>query len=350
MAGLLLAMPVNVPAFAAETIRIGFSAPLTGTFAPLGSAMRDGAQVAASAKNAELTIEDDRCDAEGGKLAAERLVKANVQIAGGFLCSESLEAALPILSAHNIPVIATGVSARTLAERRATSPYPVLRLATGLDKEMAATAEILGKLWHDSAFAIIDDGTIEGRERANRLASLLKERQLKPVFTDTYRPGLENQNALVSRLRRAGATKVYVGGERDDVAAIAASAAALKYPLTIAGGSVLDAAGDKPLATDTLMIAPVEARRLATSQAELDQVKQADNVATNYALQGYATVEIAAAAITAAGESGKPLVDILRARSFETVLGNISFDEQGMRRDNPNRLHLFDGNAFNPAR
>ncbi len=51
----------------AEDMRVGLAAPLSGTFAPLGNQLAEGARVAATAKGAELVIFDDRCDAEGGK-------------------------------------------------------------------------------------------------------------------------------------------------------------------------------------------------------------------------------------------------------------------------------------------
>jgi len=328
-------------------IRIGIAAPLSGGFAPLGNQLVDGARVAATAKNAQLIVADDRCDAAGGKAAAETFVKENVTIATGFLCSEALEAALPVLNQQNIPIIATGVSDSTLTEKRASTPFSIFRLTTGLDKETRATGSFLGSMWRAQPFAVIDDGTIEGRERAAKVLASLKEQQLQPVFTDTYRPGLENQNALVSRLRRAGATHVYVGGERDDIAAIGASAAALKYPLVIAGGSVLNAApGTQPLSSETLMIAPLKPQDLPTAKPAVDAINQAGKLPEAYAVMGYATIELAANAISRAASQKQPLIDMLRENSFETVLGTLKFDANGMRTDNPNRLQRYDGTRF----
>ncbi|MBQ0708613.1 MULTISPECIES: branched-chain amino acid ABC transporter substrate-binding protein [unclassified Ochrobactrum] len=331
----------------AEHMRIGLAAPLSGTFAPLGNQLAEGARIAATAKGAELVISDDRCDAEGGKEAAERFVKENVRVATGFLCPEALEAALPVLAAVNIPVVASGVSEPTLTERRAPAPMAVFRLATSLDKETQATGSFLGSLWRAQPFAVIDDGTIEGRERAARVLASLKEQQLQPVFTDTYRPGLDNQNALVARLRRAGATHVYVGGERDDIAAIGASAAALNHPLTIAGGSLLEAApGAQPLGQDTLMIAPIRPQDLSTAKPANDALHQAGKLADAHAIIGYASAEIAADVIRRAEEKKQPIIDTLRNGSFETVLGTMKFDGNGIRTDNPNRLQRFDGKRF----
>ncbi len=345
----IVLMAGSIPAYA-ENMRIGFAAPLSGTFTPLGNQLAQGARVGALAKGAELVVSDDHCTAEGGKDAAERFVQQNVQIVGGFLCSEALEAALPVLGKHNIPIIISGISEPTLTERRASPALPTFRLTTGLNKETEATASFLASLWRAQPFAIIDDGTIEGRERAGRVLAGFKTQQLQPVFTDTYRPGLENQNALITRLKRAGATHVYVGGERDDSAAIAASAARMNYPLVIAGGSLLDAApGALPLAEGTLMTAPLKPQKLPTAKPAIDALSQAGDLVDGFAITGYATIEIAARALTQAQESKQPLADVLRNISFETALGTIKFDAKGMRTDNPNRLQRFDGKGFIPA-
>ncbi|MBV2143841.1 ABC transporter substrate-binding protein [Falsochrobactrum sp. TDYN1] len=345
----LLCLAIATPA-RSQDIRIGFAAPLSGGFALLGKQLGDGAQVAASVKNVSLTIADDQCNAEGGKAVAENFIREGVQIAAGFLCSEALEAALPVLNQNNIPVIASGISNLTLTERRSTAPMPIFHLTTGLEKEMHATGSFLASLWRSQPFAIIDDGTIEGRERAARLVAQLKEQQLQPVFTDTYRPGLENQNALVARLRRAGATHVYVGGERDDIAAIGASAHTLKYSLVIAGGSVLKAApSPQPLSEGTLMIAPLNPQDLPTAKPAIDALRKADSLVGAYSITGYATVELAAEALKQAQEQNRTVQNILSDSSFETVLGTIKFDANGMRTDNPNRLQRYEGKHFIPA-
>ena len=95
----------------------------------------------------------------------------------------------------------------------------------------------------------------------NPCASPPKRAGLKPVFVDTFRPALDNQLALVNRLKKSGATHVFVGGDRSDIAILARDAAARKVPLTIAGGETLSAAPDDvPLADNVLMIGVPEAR------------------------------------------------------------------------------------------
>ncbi|WP_425350297.1 ABC transporter substrate-binding protein [Phyllobacterium phragmitis] len=350
---LALSFPAASSAASAD-MRIGVAAPLSGSFALLGHQLTDGAHIATTmapaGKAATPIIVDDKCSAEGGAAAAETFIKAGVRIATGFLCIEALEAALPLLAEKNIPVLTPGIRERGLTERRAKEPLPVFRLIPPSHREAAAAGEILGRLWRDKPFAIIDDGTIRGRELALGVRIALEEKGLKPVFTDTYRPGLENQSALVSRLRRAGATQVFIGGERDDAAAVASAAAELDYPLEIAGDEALMAApGATDLAPGTLMIATPEAETLPSAAPAVAAIHSTGKPAEGYAVPGYAMLQIAMQAVTAAEAEKQPVLTVLRSsRTFDTALGAISFDEKGERSDNPYRLLRYDGSHFVP--
>ena len=108
----LLALPALIfaatallsPELAAEPL-LGVAAPLSGPSALLGTQVRDGATLAAEKAGAELAMIDDECSAAGGAKAAQEFINRKVALAIGFLCGESLEAALPALKQAGIPVI-----------------------------------------------------------------------------------------------------------------------------------------------------------------------------------------------------------------------------------------------------
>src|SRR5690606_23653553 len=152
---------------AAAQASIGLAAPLTGPSAILGEQMRTGAGMAAERladPAVRLTVVDDGCTADGGTRAARELVAAKVRIVVGFLCSEAIEAALPILKEANIPTITIGVRADSLTDRRNRTGWPVYRLGPRADAEREAAGRLLARLWENELFAIVDDGTIYGRE------------------------------------------------------------------------------------------------------------------------------------------------------------------------------------------
>ena len=325
--------------------RIGVIAPLDGAQSILGRQMRDGARLAAETMEVELVVRDDRCTAEGGQSAALDMIAADVAIVVGFLCTEALEAALPILSQASIPVVTSGVRANGITDRRQREGWQVWRVAPRADAELAAVAGILVGEWREHLFAIIDDGTIHGRELAESLRLAAELAGLQPVFIDTFRPQMENQIGLVGRLRRAGATHVFVGGDRDDIAIIARDALGLDYNLTVAGGEALRAEGDVAIADGTLMIALPEWSATATEEA-LGRFRAARIYPDGYVVPTYAATEIAFEAMTRAEEQEVPISQILASTSFATLAGAIRFNEMGDLAQNPFRLHRYDRGRF----
>ncbi|MBX3580869.1 MAG: branched-chain amino acid ABC transporter substrate-binding protein [Rhizobiaceae bacterium] len=329
-------------------VHIGLAAPLSGPNAILGEQMRTGATVAAerlTSPSVRLSIADDGCSAEGGARAARELISAGVHVVVGFLCGEAIDAALPILKEAGIPAITVGVRADGLTDRRKRNGWLVYRLGPRTDSEREAAGRLLSRLWQRELFAIVDDGTIYGRELAESVRTAAEQAGLSPVFVDTFRPQLDNQVALVGRLQRAGATKVFVGGDRDDVAVIGRDAAGMEADLTIASGESLRSTGDVDLPQGTLMVALPEWPRIASREVT-EAFAERRLLAEGYVLPTYAAVEIAHAALAEEQPAGAILTESLSSRAFQTAIGPIRFNEKGDLEQNPYRLFRYETEAF----
>lgn len=336
----------------ADELRIGVAAPLTGPSARLGAQLRAGAEAAAASTDPSpsLDVADDQCSAEGGARAAEHFVAGKVTIVVGFLCTESIEAAMPILKQAGIPVITVGVRTNSLTDRKFKTGWPVFRLAPRADAEGIAVASILVELWRSEFFAIIDDGTIYARELAETMRAESERAGLKAVYVDTFRPQLDNQIGLAGRLRKAGATHVFVGGDLDDIAILGRDAAGLGYDLTIAAGEGLRAAASEtPLPTGTLMIGLPEWSDTAPPAA-VAAIRARSAEPEGYALPAYAAIEIATAADSDARSAAGAIVDSLAKGDFTTAIGDIKFDGKGDLSQTPYRLYRFDGAKFVEAK
>ncbi|MER8829283.1 branched-chain amino acid ABC transporter substrate-binding protein [Mesorhizobium sp. M0938] len=344
LAWLFLASGAN-----AEALLIGVAAPLSGPSVILGRQIEAGAGLAAEANGVQLNMVDDGCRADGGAAAAREFVAAKVSVVVGFLCTEAIEAALPILKDASIPVITVGVRTESLTDRRAKTGWPVFRLGPRGDDERNAVASILTRQWQNELFAIIDDGTIYGREIAETLRAAAEQAALKPVFVDTFRPQLDNQIGLVGRLKKAGATHVLAGGDGSDIAIMGRDAGQLDAGIIFAGGETLRTLpGEVPYAQGTLMIAPPEWADIAAPKV-LDAFAVRETVPEGYTLPAYAAVEIAKAALALAETSGKPVADALTAQDFSTAIGPIRFDGKGDLTENLYRVFRFNGAHFVPA-
>lgn len=331
----------------AETL-VGVAAPLSGPSVILGKQIEAGAGLAAEAQGVVIKTVDDACTADGGATAAKQFAADKVNVVVGFVCTEAIEAALPILKDAGIPVITVGVRTESLTDRRAKTGWPVYRLGPRGDDERNAIASKLTQLWRNDLFAVVDDGTIYGRELAETFRAAAEQAALKPVFVDTFRPQLDNQIGLVGRLKKAGATKVFAGGDGDDIAIMGRDTTQLNAGITFAGGENLRTPpGEVPYATGTLMIAPPEWAEVAAPK-----VMQAFGAKTivpdGYTLPAYAAVEIAKAATADAQSSGKPLAGALTGHDFATAIGTIRFDGKGDLSQNPFRVFRFDGAKFVP--
>lgn len=329
-----------------QDLTIGVAAPSSDDFALLGEQWTQGARTASAGDNEIALVEaDTACTAEGGETAARQLVEAGARIVIGFLCTPAIEAALPILKEAGIPAV-TPVRTTGLTDQKTLTGWPVYRLGPRADDEREAVADILVRRWRDEFFSIVDDGTIYGRELVEHLRAAAEMARLEPVFVDTFRPQMDNQIGLVGRLGRAGATHVFVGGDRQDIAIMARDAKELGYDLTFAGGEALRAEdGPVPLPPGILMIGLPQWQSLAGPQT-LAKLREADVVPEGYVLPGFAGFQLAAGALRVARQDGVPVTRVLDNYAFDTAMGIIRFDEKGDLTRNLYRLFRYDGTQF----
>ncbi|MBO3760611.1 ABC transporter substrate-binding protein [Ciceribacter sp. L1K22] len=326
---------------------IAVVAPQSGPYAVLGEQIRDGAAAAASAVGQNIFLVNESCEAGSGPDIAARIVEAGVDTAIGFLCSESLDGALPALAEAAIPAITVSVRWKVLMEDALKKGWPFFRLAPAPDDEAEKLVEVILANWPGSPIALIEDGTIHGRELVESVRAGLEERGLTPVFTDTFRPGQEQQLALVRRLKTAGATHVLVGGDRNDVSIIARDAAAESIPLTVIGGDAMRALDEPvPLADGVLAVALPDHAGDTTAAGALAALAAVDVAPQGYVLPAFAAVEIALAAATTATDRKLPIADILASETFQTAIGPIRFGPDHELAENPYRLLEWQNGRF----
>lgn len=333
----LAALGFTSPAGAA---RIGLVIPLEGPFAPLGKQAQAGAEAAAALGGDALVVVEDTCAEDSGGFVARTLTGEKVDAAVGFLCLETLASALPVMKEAGIPAVTIAVRADSLTDKRDKTGYNITRIAPRDDSEAAAVAAFLLPDWSKRNFAIIDDGTIHARDMAESFRAAAEAQGLKPVFTDTYRPGLTNQAALARRLVKAGATHVFIGGDMDDAIVISRDAKAYGGFTVALGesGAPSDPEADHgpvfALALPDLSLKPEAASAalvLRQNRIEPD----------NYALTAHAAVEI----VAQAAKSGKPI----GAGPYPTAIGDVRFDAKGDLAANPFRLVELRGGQLKPA-
>jgi branched-chain amino acid transport system substrate-binding protein len=130
-----LALLAGGPASAEDTVRIGFSAPLTGPFSENGRQMSTALKLFAeqngmtvAGKKVEVILRDDGGVADQARrLAQELVVGGKAAILAGYNPTPTALAVAPLSAETHIPQIVTGSSASITTKR---SPYIVRTLST----------------------------------------------------------------------------------------------------------------------------------------------------------------------------------------------------------------------------
>jgi len=336
-ATILALLLIAVPARAETGLHVGLVIPQSGQFKPLGDHVREAFETfEAGHPNVfgDIVEGDDSCSEQAGVDAAAAMIEAGVNIVVGFLCTESLAAALPLLSEENIPVLTLTVRADIIGEEAARLGWQFFRLAPRAGSEAEIAAEAIIRLWAGKSFALIEDGAISGRELVEAIRIKLENRGLKPNFVDNYRPGQATQPSLVRRLKAAGVSRVFVGGERTDMAVIAKEADYQGVSFKFMGADLLHAPqGEIPIPDGTIAVLAAGATPGPEAAAATTAFQNRDLIAEGLRIPAYAAAEILGTIATRMEFSETGLDQILRTTSFSTALGPVTFDQNGERRE-----------------
>ncbi|MBX3091657.1 MAG: branched-chain amino acid ABC transporter substrate-binding protein, partial [Cryobacterium sp.] len=145
-------------------IKIGMIVPTSGSSAPTGASMANGAKMAVEEINKaggvldrkiELQIADGACDAQQAVASANKLVSSGVVISVGGYCSGATLPTLPIFNKAGIPMIIPAANSQDLVKEGLKNVF--LINGTGLQQSTAAL-QFIKKQGYKSV-ALVDDNT-----------------------------------------------------------------------------------------------------------------------------------------------------------------------------------------------
>lgn len=168
-------------------ISIGFAGPVTGPFAELGTAMRDGALVAVEAVNAQggirigarsygirLVVGDEENAPERAVAATRRLIEVD-RVIGivGYAISTHLLAAMQLLQDSKIPMIDTSGRADSIPKQIAEKKMDFLFQLSPTNRDFVALhGELIRHYGRPKRVAILAFNTDFAREYANQAESV----------------------------------------------------------------------------------------------------------------------------------------------------------------------------------
>ena len=212
-----LGLLASGPAGAADTIKIGLMAPMTGSWASEGQEMKRNVDLLAEQANAkgglngkkiEVVIEDDGGDPRTASLAAQRLTTKGVVAVIGTYGSAVTEATQNIYDEAGITQIANGSTAVRLTEKGLKHFFRTCPRDDEQGKVGAATIQKMGA----KRIALLHDSSAYAKGLADEINTILKANKQNVVFFDALTPKEQDYSAILTKLKAANPDVVFFTG------------------------------------------------------------------------------------------------------------------------------------------
>jgi len=337
----LIAGGLCCTAAAADTV-VGIAGPLSGNVALNGEQQDLGAQRAIFDLNAaggvlgetvDFVSVDDACDVDQTVAAAKRLIAANVDVVIGHLCSRSSIAASALYDAAGIVMISPASTNPAVTEAGRSG---VFRTIGRDDAQAAVAANFILETFADRRIALLHDGNTYGKGLVEGVKAELNAAGTQEALFASFEADQKSYVATIADLIAAQAEVVYaVSNGVNDVALLTRQlkevmpTAVLISADAMAGDGFSLIAGEA--ASGTYFTFGPDAR-LAPRAAEVVASFREEEAydPEGYTLYSYAAVQAWAQAVESAGTlSPSEVISALRSETFDTVIGDISFDEKG---------------------
>ncbi|SDB51477.1 amino acid/amide ABC transporter substrate-binding protein, HAAT family [Desulfonatronum thiosulfatophilum] len=355
----LLVLPLLLGQAHAE-IRIGLMAPLTGSWASEGQAMKQIVDLLAEEQNnaggvlgqkVVIVAEDDAGDPRTAALAAQRLSTRNIVAVIGTYGSSITEASQNIFDENKIVQVATGSTAIRLSEKGMryffrTSPR---------DDEQGLVAANTLKDMGFTKVAILHDNTTYAKGLADEAQALLKEGNVEIVFFNALTPGERDYSAILSQLRARAPEVVLFTGYFPEAGLLLRQKKAMGWDVPFIGGDAtnnpdLVSIAGKEAAEGFMFLSPPVPQDLdspeATSFMNAYRARYQDDPASVWAVLAGDAFKVIVAAIEGT-ESTDPdkIAEYLKTEldNFQGLTGTIAFDEKGDRVGELYRVYKVDG-------
>jgi branched-chain amino acid transport system substrate-binding protein len=323
-----------------EPIVIAVVGPMTGQYASFGQQLAEGAKQAVADLNAaggvlgrQVTLEigDDACDPKQAVAVANQMVQKGAVLIDGHYCSGSSIPASKVYEEEGIVMISPGSTNPKLTEEGGDS---VFRVCGRDDQQGGVAAKFLAEKFAGKKIAVIHDKTAYGQGLADETKKNLEQLGVQPALYEAYTAGEKDYTALVSKLKQNGIDVLYVGGYHTEAGLILRQMREQGMSTVLMSGDALvteeywSITGEA--GTGTLMTFSPDPRKNPGAAPLVEVFRQKKVEPEGYVLYSYATIQVWAQAVKdAGGVALEPVLEVMREKKFDTVLGSIGFDEKG---------------------
>ncbi len=356
LAAAAIATIAAAPAMA--QVRIGVVGPLTGEYASFGEQMKSGAAQAVEDINKAggilgqklvLEVGDDACDPKQAVSVANQMAAKKVKLIAGHFCSGSSIPASKVYGEEGILQISPASTNPAYTEKGGWNTF---RVCGRDDQQGKVAGEYLAKHFKGEKIAILHDNSTYGKGLADETQKALHAAGGKEALYTAYTPKEKDYSSLVSRMKDAGISVIYVGGYHTEAGLIVRQAKEQGMKATLVGGDALvtnefwqisGASGQGTLMT----FSPDP--RLNKAAAEVVASFKAKKIdPEGYVLYTYAAVQIwADAAKKIKSTDPKKVAAALKASgNWPSVLGPMTFDAKGDPKGSGYVLYIWKNGAY----
>ncbi|MDS4031320.1 MAG: branched-chain amino acid ABC transporter substrate-binding protein [Candidatus Contendobacter sp.] len=343
---------------AADTVKIGLMAPLTGSWASEGQGMKKIVDLLAEQQNAkggvlgkkiEVVTEDDGGDPRTASLAAQRLTTKGVVVAVGTYGSAVTEASQNIYDEAGIPQIANGSTAIRLTEKGFKKFF---RTAPRDDEQGRMAVQTIEKLGFKKV-AILHDSSAYAKGLADEANALLKKKGTEVVFFDALTPKESDYTAILTKLKSANPDVVLFTGYYPEAGLLLKQKKGMNWNVPFIGGDannnadLIKIAGKA--AESFYFLSPPQPQDLDTPDAKaflVDYQKKYNELPPSIwaVLAGDGFRVMVAGIAGAKSTDGARIAEYLHKdlKNFSGLSGPIAFDAKGDREGEVYRVYKVD--------
>jgi branched-chain amino acid transport system substrate-binding protein len=354
----LMAVPLCVGQASAQ-IRIGLMAPLTGSWASEGRAMKQIVDLLADELNSaggvmgqkvEIIAEDDGGDPRTASLAAQRLSTQGIVAVIGTYGSSITEATQNIYDENKIVQVATGSTAIRLSEKGLRYFF---RTSPRDDEQGLVAANTLKNLGFERV-AILHDNTTYAKGLADEAQTLLKADNVEIVLFDALTPGERDYSTILSQLRSRNPDVVLFTGYFPEAGLLLRQKKNMGWDVPFIGGDatnnpdLVSIAGTEA-AENFMFLSPPVPQDLDSTEAvsfmTAYRAKYQGDPASVWAVLAGDAFKVLIAAIEGSGSTEPDkIAEYLRTglQDFQGLTGTIAFDDKGDRVGELYRLYKVD--------
>ena len=321
-------------------IRIATVGPMTSQYATFGEQMKRGAEMAVADINEKggvlgqklvLEVGDDACDPKQAVAVANQMVNKGVALIAGHFCSGSSIPASDVYSEEGVLQISPASTNPKLTERGLDN---VFRTCGRDDQQGIVAGNYIADNLKEKKVAVLHDKTAYGKGLADETKKQLNERGIKETMYEAYTAGEKDYSALVSKMKAADIGLIYIGGYHTEAGLIVRQAREQGMEAILMSGdalvtdeywSITGNAGE-----GTLMTFSPDPAKNPKAKPVVEKFLAKGFKPEGYTLYTYGTIQAFVQAVEKIGSTDlDKIIEVLKSEQFDTVLGNIGFDEKG---------------------